>query len=89
MTVRGKTIEVEPFPAFAAVLMLAACSSSDSSNASGAAGAGAGGAGGADRIDLQRVGMARNAGQRDALPREVNTAVNLAEFHEQVNDALG
>jgi len=26
---------------------------------------------------------------RDALPREVHTAVNLAEFNEQVNDALG
>ena len=26
---------------------------------------------------------------RDALPREVNSAVSLAEFHEQVNDALG
>lgn len=26
---------------------------------------------------------------RDALPREVNAAVGLAEFHEQVNDALG
>jgi CBS domain-containing protein len=26
---------------------------------------------------------------RDALPREVNTAVDLAAFHEQVNDALG
>jgi CBS domain-containing protein len=26
---------------------------------------------------------------RDALPREVNTAVNLAEFNDQVNDALG
>ena len=26
---------------------------------------------------------------RDALPREVNTAVSLSEFHEQVNDALG
>ena len=26
---------------------------------------------------------------RDALPREVNTAVDLAEFHERVNDALG
>ena len=26
---------------------------------------------------------------RDALPRELSTAVNLAEFHEQVNDALG
>jgi CBS domain-containing protein len=26
---------------------------------------------------------------RDALPRELNTAVNLAEFNEQVNDALG
>jgi len=26
---------------------------------------------------------------RDALPREVNTAVDLAEFNEQVNDALG
>jgi CBS domain-containing protein len=25
----------------------------------------------------------------DALPREVNTAVDMAEFHEQVNDALG
>jgi CBS domain-containing protein len=25
---------------------------------------------------------------RDALPREVNTAVTLAEFHEQVNDSL-
>ena len=26
---------------------------------------------------------------RDALPREISAAVNLAEFHEQVNDALG
>ena len=26
---------------------------------------------------------------RDALPREVNTAVDLAEFNERVNDALG
>ena len=26
---------------------------------------------------------------RDALPREVNTAVELAAFNEQVNDALG
>ena len=26
---------------------------------------------------------------RDALPREVTTAVGLAEFNEQVNDALG
>ncbi|KNZ32328.1 MAG: signal transduction protein [Methylibium sp. NZG] len=26
---------------------------------------------------------------RDALPREVGTAVGLAEFNEQVNDALG
>lgn len=26
---------------------------------------------------------------RDALPREINTAVGLAEFHEQVNDSLG
>jgi len=26
---------------------------------------------------------------RDALPREVNTAVGLSEFNEQVNDALG
>ena len=26
---------------------------------------------------------------RDALPREVSTAVQIAEFHEQVNDALG
>jgi signal-transduction protein with cAMP-binding, CBS, and nucleotidyltransferase domain len=26
---------------------------------------------------------------RDALPRELNTAVGLAEFNEQVNDALG
>jgi CBS domain-containing protein len=26
---------------------------------------------------------------RDALPREVGTAVSLAEFHDQVNDALG
>ena len=26
---------------------------------------------------------------RDALPREVYTAVSLAEFNEQVNDALG
>ena len=26
---------------------------------------------------------------RDALPPEVNAAVNLAEFNEQVNDALG
>ena len=26
---------------------------------------------------------------RDALPREVTTAASLAEFHQQVNDALG
>jgi CBS domain-containing protein len=26
---------------------------------------------------------------RDAMPREVNTAVDLAAFNEQVNDALG
>lgn len=26
---------------------------------------------------------------RDALPREIGTAMSLAEFHEQVNDALG
>jgi len=26
---------------------------------------------------------------RDAMPREVNAAVNLAAFNEQVNDALG
>ena len=26
---------------------------------------------------------------RDSLPRELNNAVSLAEFHEQVNDALG
>lgn len=26
---------------------------------------------------------------RDALPREVGNAVSLAEFHDQVNDALG
>lgn len=26
---------------------------------------------------------------RDALPREVNSAVDMAEFHERVNDALG
>lgn len=26
---------------------------------------------------------------RDALPREINTAIEMAEFHEQVNDALG
>jgi len=26
---------------------------------------------------------------RDALPREVGAAVSMAEFHEQVNDALG
>jgi CBS domain-containing protein len=26
---------------------------------------------------------------RDALPREVNAAVSLADFNEQVNDALG
>lgn len=26
---------------------------------------------------------------RDALPREVGNAVTMAEFHEQVNDALG
>lgn len=26
---------------------------------------------------------------RDALPREVDTAVGIAEFHEQVNDARG
>ena len=27
--------------------------------------------------------------ERDALPREMNAAVDLAEFNEQVNDALG
>jgi CBS domain-containing protein len=26
---------------------------------------------------------------RDALPREINSALDIAEFHEQVNDALG
>lgn len=26
---------------------------------------------------------------REALPREVGTAVDMAEFHERVNDALG
>jgi CBS domain-containing protein len=26
---------------------------------------------------------------RDALPKEINSALSLAEFHEQVNDALG
>lgn len=26
---------------------------------------------------------------RDALPREINSAVQLAEFNDQVNDALG
>jgi CBS domain-containing protein len=26
---------------------------------------------------------------RDALPREVDSALSFAEFHEQVNDALG
>jgi CBS domain-containing protein len=26
---------------------------------------------------------------RDAMPRELNTAISQAEFHEQVNDALG
>ncbi len=26
---------------------------------------------------------------RDALPREVTAAVSLAEFHEQLNDAMG
>jgi CBS domain-containing protein len=26
---------------------------------------------------------------RDALPREIGNAMSLAEFHEQVNDALG
>ena len=26
---------------------------------------------------------------RDALPREIGTAVSMAEFNEQVNDALG
>ena len=26
---------------------------------------------------------------RDALPREIGTALNQAEFNEQVNDALG
>ena len=26
---------------------------------------------------------------RDALPREIGTAVSLAEFNEQVNDSLG
>jgi hypothetical protein len=26
---------------------------------------------------------------RDALPREINSALDMAEFNEQVNDALG
>ncbi|MEO5737393.1 MAG: CBS domain-containing protein [Variovorax sp.] len=26
---------------------------------------------------------------RDALPREIGNAVSLAEFHDQINDALG
>jgi CBS domain-containing protein len=26
---------------------------------------------------------------RDALPREISNAASIAEFHEQVNDALG
>lgn len=26
---------------------------------------------------------------RDALPREIGNAISLAEFHDQVNDALG
>ncbi|MBK7000277.1 MAG: CBS domain-containing protein [Rhodoferax sp.] len=26
---------------------------------------------------------------RDAMPREISNAMSLAEFHEQVNDALG
>ncbi len=26
---------------------------------------------------------------RDALPREIDTAESLAQFHEQINDALG
>jgi CBS domain-containing protein len=26
---------------------------------------------------------------RDALPREIGNAVSMAEFNEQVNDALG
>lgn len=26
---------------------------------------------------------------RDAMPREIGSAVSLAEFHDQVNDALG
>lgn len=26
---------------------------------------------------------------RDALPREISSAIELAEFHDQVNDALG
>jgi CBS domain-containing protein len=26
---------------------------------------------------------------RDAMPREVNTAVSLSEFNEQINDSLG
>ena len=26
---------------------------------------------------------------RDALPREVDAAMTLAEFHEQINDAMG
>ena len=26
---------------------------------------------------------------RDALPREIGNAITMAEFHEQVNDALG
>ena len=26
---------------------------------------------------------------RDALPREIDTAESMAEFHDQMNDALG
>ncbi len=56
------------FPAFAAVVMLAACSSSDTSNASGAAGAGAGGAGGAGGSRIARPGsqedLVANVGDR-------------------------
>lgn len=54
------------FPALAAVLMLAACSSSDSTNASGAAGAG--GAGGAGGSKVVRPGsqedLVANVGDR-------------------------
>ena len=41
------------------------------------------------KIKMNHSAGLRIQGLRDALPREIGTAVEMAEFHEQVNDALG